>query len=188
MLLVGALFVTACSSAPASEPEPPAPPDLPPAEAPSAEPDEPEPSADQRSDQEQLGELWAAFSRAWVEQAPMEETDPAAFADLAVDPDQTMTNLVAQRLDSRPAITGFEQWPQVVVDGDTATITDCVIATQHEQDDDGNEVTLSTSWEATATSTAEGWRIETGGPRDLFCVPDELNEQLLDAYRAYREA
>jgi hypothetical protein len=188
MLLAVALLVAACSSAPASEPEPPPPADQPPAGAPGSEPDEPGPSADEPSDEEQLGELWVTFYRAWVEQAPLEDTDPAAFADLAVDPDELVSNLVAQRLESRPVVTEFEQWPQLVIDGDTATITDCVITTQHERDEDGNVVTLSTSWEAQATTTAEGWRIETAGPRDLFCVAEELNEQLLDAYRAYRAA
>jgi hypothetical protein len=187
-LLVVALLLTACSTAPATEPAAEAPPDPPPAEAPSRVPDEPDPAAEAPTDEEQLGELWAAFYRAWVEQAPLEDPASAAFADLAVDPDQTTADLVAQRLDSRPVVTEFEQWPQVVIDGDTATITDCVIATQHERDEDGNAVTLSTSWEAQATSTAEGWRIETAGPRDLFCVPEELNEQLLGAYREYREA
>lgn len=191
LLLATALLATACSSAPASEPEPPAPPDPPPAEVPSSEPDEPDPPADEASgsdsDEEQLDELWASFYRAWTEQVPLEVTDPAAFADLAVDPDQTSSQLVAQRLDSRPIITDLEQWPRIVVDGDTATITDCVITTQHERDDDGNTVSLSTSWEAQAVATTDGWRIETARPRDLFCVPEELNEQLLDAYREYRE-
>jgi hypothetical protein len=186
-LLAVALLVAACSSAPASEPEPPPPADQPPAGAPGSEPDEPGPTADEPSDEEQLGELWAAFYRAWVDQAPLEDPAPASFADLAVDPDQTTANLAAQRLDSRPVVTEFEQWPQVVIDGATATITDCVIVTQHERDEDGNAVTLSTSWEAQATSTADGWRIETAGPRDLFCVPEELHEQLLDAYRDYRQ-
>ena len=188
LLLAPALLVTACSSAPASEPEPAAPPDQPPTEAPSSDPVEPDPPADEASDQEQLGELWAAFYRAWIEQVPLEDTDPAAFADLAVDPDQMISSLVAQRLDSRPIITDFEAWPQIVVDGDTATIADCVLTAQHERDDDSNVVSLSTSWEAQATATADGWRIETAGPRDLFCVAEELNEQLLDAYREYRQA
>ena len=192
LLLATALLATACSSAPASEPEPPAPPDPPPAEVPSSEPDEPDPPADEASgsdsDEEQLDELWASFYRAWTEQVPLEVTDPAVFADLAVDPDQTSSQLVAQRLDSRPIITDLEQWPRIVVDGDTATITDCVITTQHERDDDGNTVSLSTSWEAQAVATADGWRIESARPRDLFCVPEELNEQLLDAYRDYRSA
>jgi hypothetical protein len=188
MLLAVALLVAACSSAPASEPEPPPPADQPPAGAPGSEPEEPGLSADEPSDEEQLGELWVTFYRAWVEQAPLEDTDPAAFADLAVDPDELVSNLVAQRLESRPVVTEFEQWPQLVIDGDTATITDCVITTQHERDEDGNAVTLSTSWEAQATTTAEGWRIETAGPRDLFCVAEELNVQLLGAYRDYRQA
>jgi hypothetical protein len=188
MLLAVALLVAACSSAPASEPEPPPPADQPPAGAPGSEPEEPGPSAHEPSDEEQLGELWVTFYRAWVEQAPLEDTDPAAFADLAVDPDELVSNLVAQRLESRPVVTEFEQWPQLVIDGDTATITDCVITTQHERDEDGNAVTLSTSWEAQATTTAEGWRIETAGPRDLFCVAEELNVQLLGAYRDYRQA
>jgi hypothetical protein len=188
ILLVAGLLLSACSTAPASEPAAEAPPNQPPAEAPSSAPDEPDPAAEAPTDEEQLGELWAAFYRAWVDQAPLEDPAPAAFADLAVDPDQTTSDLVAQRLDSRPVVTEFEQWPQVVIDGDTATITDCVIVTQHERDEDGNAVSLSTSWEAQATSTAHGWRIETAGPRDLFCVPEELNEQLLDAYRDYRQA
>jgi hypothetical protein len=188
MLLAVALLVAACSSAPASEPEPRPPADQPPAGAPGSEPEEPGLSADEPSDEEQLGELWVTFYRAWVEQAPLEDTDPAAFADLAVDPDELVSNLVAQRLESRPVVTEFEQWPQLVIDGDTATITDCVITTQHERDEDGNAVTLSTSWEAQATTTAEGWRIETAGPRDLFCVAEELNVQLLGAYRDYRQA
>jgi hypothetical protein len=187
-LLVAGLLLSACSTAPASEPAAEAPPEQSPSEALSPVPTEPDPAAEAPTDEEQLGELWAAFYRAWVDQAPLEDPAPAAFADLAVDPDQTTSDLVAQRLDSRPVVTEFEQWPQVVIDGDTATITDCVIVTQHERDEDGNAVSLSTSWEAQATSTVHGWRIETAGPRDLFCVPEELNEQLLDAYRAYRAA
>jgi hypothetical protein len=187
-LLVTVLVVTACSNALSSEPEPPATPQPPPVTAPGGEPDEPEPPTDELSDQEQLGELWAAYYRSWVEQARLEDMNAAAFASLAFDPDQTIANLDAQRLDSRPVITEFEQWPQVVIDGDTATITDCVITTQHERGEDDNAVTLSTGWEAQAMSTADGWRIETAGPRDLFCVAEELNEQLLDAYRDYRQA
>jgi hypothetical protein len=186
-LTAGALVATACTSAPTSEPEP-LPPDPPQAGAPAADPGEPDPPADERSDQEQVGELWASFYRAWVEQVPLEDTHSAAFADLVVDPDETISNLVAQRLDSRPVITEYEQWPEVVIDGDTATVTDCVITTQHEREDEDGAVTLSTSWEAHATATADGWRISGAGPRDLFCVAAELNEQLLGAYRAYRAA
>ena len=187
-LLVAVLVVTACSSAPASEPEPPEPADPPSAEVQRNEPDEADPPEAELSDQEQVDQLWASFYRAWVEQVPQEEPHPDAFADLAVDPDQTSSNLVAQRLDSRPVITEFEQWPQIVIEGDTATITDCVITTQHERDDHGDAVTLSTSWEAQASATADGWRIDVAGPRDLFCVGEELNDQLLDAYREYRSA
>jgi hypothetical protein len=186
-LAAAALVATACTSSPTSEPEPIAP-DPPQAGAPAAEPGEPDPPADERSDQQQVAELWASFYRAWVEQVPLEDTHPAAFADLAVDPDETISNLVAQRLDSRPVITEYEQWPQIVIDADTATVTDCVITTQHERQDEEGAVTLSTSWEAHATATADGWRITGAGPRDLFCVAEELNEELLGAYREYREA
>jgi hypothetical protein len=185
-----AALLAACSSAPASQPEPP-PEDGSRAGAPAAEPGEPgepEPPVDERSEQEQVDELWTSFYRAWVEQVGLEEPEPAAFADLVVDPGETISNLVAQRLDGRPLITAYEQWPHMVIDGDTATISDCVITTQHEPDEDGSSVTLSTSWEATATATDDGWRIATARPRDLFCVAEELNEQLLDAYRDYRAA
>jgi hypothetical protein len=169
-LLVAALLLTACSSAPASEPggsaTGPAP-----AEAPSTV----RTSRIRLPTSRPMRSNWASCGRRstgpgstrrrWkTRPRPRSPTWPSTRTRRPRD-------LVAQRLDSRPVVTEFEQWPQVVIDGDTATITDCVIVTQHERDEDGNAVTLSTSWEAQATSTADGWRIETAGPRDLFCVP-----------------
>ena len=136
----------------------------------------------------EVAALWEDFLQAWLEEAEAEEPDPEPFEHLATDPDGLVEALAAQRLDGRTVTTEHELWPEVAVDGDTATIDDCVIATQHPVGQDEAAATVSVRWQAEAVAVDDGWRVETAQPLELFCVPPALNEELLEAYRHYRDA
>jgi hypothetical protein len=137
----------------------------------------------------QVGEVWAAFHTVWVEQAGADAPDPAAFEGLAADADVAAEALRVQRGEARTITTEQELWPVVTLDGsDTATITDCAIVTQHPDANPEAPATITVGWEATATATGDGWRIEGVRPTGLFCIAEELNEQLLAAYRDFRAA
>jgi hypothetical protein len=157
-----------------------------------AEPDTPvrdEPPADvELPDEDDLAATWAAFHTAWVEQAAADDPDPAAFEPLATDPTAVVERLIAQRGEARLVTTETELWPRFTIDGDTAEVSDCAIVAQHPANRPDSVATVTVGWEATATATDDGWRIVAARPLDLFCIAEELNDQLLDAYRAFREA
>jgi hypothetical protein len=163
---------------PAAEPEPAAP-----------EPPSDESPADEPPDPEQLPEVWETFHDAWVEQAALDEPDAAVFTDLASDPTAAADALVAQRGDARMVTVDTELWPDVELEGvESAAITDCVIVEQHPADQPDSTATVTVAWEVQAAATDDGWRIEDARATDLFCVAEELNEQLLSAYRDFRAA
>jgi hypothetical protein len=148
-----------------------------------------EPAATEAAGEQELLETWEAFHTAWTDQAPLDQPDPQAFDDVAVDPQTAVELLTAQRGDARTVTTEAELWPVVEsADSDQATITDCAIATQHPDGQPDTAATVTVAWEATATLTDDGWRIDTAQPAGLFCIAEELNEQLLEAYRDYRAA
>jgi hypothetical protein len=170
----------------ASDPEPQPAPDP----DPEADREPGRESADGKGSAEgQVSELWAAFHTAWVEQAGVDEPDPAAFEGLAADAQIAAEALRVQRGEARTITTDQELWPVVTLDGsDSATITDCAIVTQHPDANPDAPATITVAWEATATATDNGWRIQGARPTGLFCIAGELNDQLLDAYRDYRAA
>jgi hypothetical protein len=189
-LLAALVVLGACSNAePAAAPEEPSNPDG------TAAPDdgdnnsgsEPEPVADPPGDEE-LAAIWATFHAAWAEQAAADDPDPAAFATVAVDPIDVVEALVAQRGDSRLVTTEAELWPRFDIDGDNAEVADCAIVAQHPDGQSDSVATITIGWEANAVVTDDGWRIQDARQLDLFCIAEELNAQLLDAYRAFREA
>jgi hypothetical protein len=137
----------------------------------------------------QIGEVWTAFHTAWTDQAPTETPDAAAFDGVALDPTGAVEQLTAQRGEARTVTTQAELWPTITLDGpETATIDDCVIVTQHPDGQPDSAATITIAWQATATATNDGWRIDTAQPTGLFCIAEELNQQLLDAYDAFRAA
>jgi hypothetical protein len=139
--------------------------------------------------EEQIGEVWSAFHTAWTDQAPTDAPDPAAFDRLAVDPQAAAGQLTAQRGEARTVTTEAELWPTITLDEpEAATIRDCAIVTQHPDGQPDSAATITVAWEATARLTDDGWRIDTVQPTGLFCIAEELNDQLLDAYRAFRTA
>ena len=187
-VLVAALTLTACTSqdpvdVPDPEPEPVQP----------AEPDEPangdsEPEPDSAPlGEDELAETWAAFQAAWAEQAAEDEPDPAAFEGLTVDPVATVELLDALRAGGRLVTTEQELWPRFDIDGDRAEVVDCVIAAQHPAGQPDSVATVTISWNATAVVTDDGWRIDAAQPGELFCVAEELNDQLLAAYSAWHD-
>jgi hypothetical protein len=195
-VLVGvALLAAGCSNA-----TPTAPPTEPPedvstetdqaetTEAASTTEEPEDPAATEPPGEEELLETWEAFHSAWTSQAPLDEPDPDAFDGLAVDPAETAAFLAAQRLDGRTVTLEQQLWPRVDVDGEQASITDCVIATQHPAGQPDTAATVTVGWEATAIVTDSGWLIDLAEPVGLFCIAEELNDQLLDAYRDYRAA
>lgn len=139
-------------------------------------------------DRDGLSAAWELFHAAWVEQAAADEPDPAAFDDIAVDPDDIVEMLTARRGDTRLVTTNAELWPQFSINGQSAEITDCVIVAQHPDGQPDSAATVTIGWEATAVATEDGWRIDTARQLDLFCIAEELNEQLLAAYRDFRAA
>jgi hypothetical protein len=189
LTLVAALVIlAACSNAePAAVPEEPSNPD---ATAPPGDPDnEPEPEpADDPPGAEELADVWEAFHAAWVEQATVDVPDPAAFEEVAADPVGVVEALMAQRGDSRLVTTETELWPRFDIDDDKAEVADCVIVAQHPDGQPDSVATVTVGWEATAVVTDDGWRIQDARQLDLFCIAEELNDELLTAYRAFREA
>lgn len=186
----GLIALTAgCSSDP--DPLPPQP------DEPSAadiEPDHPQPEPDDPVvDQDQPGEdelaaTWQAFHAAWVEQAALDQPDPDAFHGLTTDPEATVETLQTLRAGGQLVTTAAELWPTFAIDGERADIVDCAIVTQHPNGQPDSTATVTVSWEATAIATDEGWLIEAAQPGELFCIAEELNDQLLDAYRDFRSA
>ena len=162
------------------------------------EPTEPEPETGTETETEtetevaaevQIGEVWAAFHTAWTEQAPTEAPDPTAFEAVAVDPPAAAGQLTTQRGEARTVTTEAELWPTITLDGsEAATISDCAIVTQHPDGQPDSAATVTVAWEATATVTDDGWRIDSAQPTGLFCIAEELNDQLLDAYEGWLEA
>ena len=183
------LLATSCS--PASEP-------------PVSEPvNEPEPSNGpidtttdpaQPSDEptlpgeDELALIWTEFLATWFDQAAAEQPDPAAFENLTIEPEGTIEALTLQRGDARLVTPEFEPWTRIDTADDRAKISECVIVTQHPDGQPDSLATVTIRWEATATATPDGWRINEARPLDLFCIAEELNDQLLDAYRSYRAA
>ena len=188
-VLVAALTLTACTSqdpvdVPDPEPEPVQPAE--PGEPANGEP-EPEPDSAPLAEDE-LAETWEAFQAAWAEQAAEDEPDAAAFEGLTVDPDATVGLLDALRAGGRLVTTEQELWPRFEIVGDRAEVVDCVIAAQHPAGQPDSVATVTVSWDATAAVTEDGWRIDTARPGALFCVAEELNDQLIAAYEAFRLA
>ena len=189
-LLVAVAVLAACSNTtPSAEPEPSSNPDG------TAAPDEPgnsnEPESEDVDDPpgaEELAAVWEAFHAAWVEQAAADDPDPAAFEDLAADPESVVEALVAQRGESRLVTTDTELWARFDIDGDRAEVVDCAIAVQHPDGQPDSVATITIGWEAAAVVTEDGWRIDDARQLDLFCIAEELHEELVGAYRAFREA
>jgi hypothetical protein len=185
VLVAMGLLAGACTSAPPEQPPPSSAEASDPVEPdePAAEPDpEPEPV----SAEDELLELWSQFHEAWVEQAAAAAPDESAFTDLAVDPASVVADMVALRLETQTVTTEFELWSSIDAAAETASITDCVIATQHPEGSESSAATVSIRWAAEAIATDDGWRIDTARQLELFCVAEELNDQLLTAYRDYR--
>jgi len=183
-----AVVVGACTEPTPELPETAEPPEASEPEQPPAEQEPGDPPPDAPDTEDEVGRLWEAFHAAWVEQAALDDPDPAAFDGLVADPDATVEQLDALRAGGRLVTTDQELWPSFDIDGDRAEIVDCAIVTQHPADQPDSAATVTVSWEAAATLTDDGWRIENARPGDLFCIAEELNDQLLDAYRDYREA
>ena len=189
-IVVAFIVISACSDTdPAVEPEQPSNPDSTAAPGEPDNGDEAEPAPeDDPPDAEELAVVWEAFHTAWVEQATVDEPDPTAFEAVAVDPDSVIQTLIAQRADSRLVTTEAESWPRFDIDGDNAEVADCAIVAQHPDGQPDSVATITIGWEANAVVTDDGWRIQDARQLDLFCIAEELNAQLLDAYRAFREA
>lgn len=188
-VLIAALVLTGCTSQstiddPDPEPDPATP--VEPDDPANGEPD-PEPEATPPGGDE-LAETWEAFQAAWAEQAAEDEPDPTAFEGLTVDPDATVELLDALRAGGRLVTTEQELWPRFEIDGDRAEVVDCVIAAQHPVGQPDSLATVTISWDATALATDDGWRIDAAQPGELFCVAEELNDQLLAAYDDFRLA
>ena len=182
-------LAVACSSTP--DPPPADRDDPPPADEREGdvEPEPADPAAeDDQPDPDELAATWEAFHTAWTEQAAADDPDPDAFDGLAADPDATIEQLDTLRAGGRLVTTEAELWPTFTIDDDRAEIVDCAIVSQHPAAQPDSIATVTVNWAATATLTGDGWRIETARPGDLFCIAEELNDQLLDAYRQYREA
>jgi|GEM_PF-3809007 len=181
------LLAVACSNDP--EPPPPDTDDPPGIDDPAdTDPPPPQDADDDNADPEQLAATWESFHTTWMEQTAQDEPDPAAFDGLAADPGATVERLDALRAGGRLVTTDQELWPRFDIDDDRAEIVDCAIVSQHPADQPDSVATITISWEATATLTEDGWRIDTARPGDLFCIAEELNDELLDAYEAFRDA
>ena len=189
-IVVAFIVISACSDTdPAVEPEQPSNPDSTAAPGEPDNGDEAEPAPeDDPPDAEELAVVWEAFHTAWVEQATVDEPDPTAFEAVAVDPDSVIQTLIAQRADSRLVTTEAESWPRFDIDGDNAEVADCAIVAQHPDGQPDSVATITIGWEANAVVTDDGWRIQDARQLDLFCIAEELNAQLLDAYRDFRAA
>ena len=189
-IVVALIVISACSDTdPAVEPEQPSNPDSTAALGEPDNGDEAEPAPeDDAPDAEELAAVWEAFHTAWIEQATVDEPDPTAFEAVAADPDSVIETLIAQRAESRLVTTEAELWSQFDIDGDNAEVTDCAIVVQHPDGQPDSVATITVGWEANAVMTDKGWRIQDARQLDLFCIAEELNAQLLDAYQAFRDA
>jgi hypothetical protein len=187
-LAVAAVLAACSTGAPTSTPVPEADATNSPAAAEPETPDDAPTAEPSPLGEDELAATWEAFHTAWVEEASVDDPDAAAFEDVAVDPDRAVEMLAAQRGDSRLVTTDTELWPRFDIAGGKASITDCAIVAQHPEGQPDSVATVTTGWVATAVATDDGWRIDTAQQRDLFCIADELNEQLLAAYRAFRAA
>ncbi len=189
-LLLAVVMVAACSNSdPVVAPEEPSNPDG--AAAPDAPGESNEPESEPADDppgEEELAGVWDAFHAAWVEQAAAEAPDPAAFEGVATDPEGVVEALIALRGDGRLVTTETELWPRFEVGGDNAEVVDCAIVVQHPDGQPDSLATVTIGWEATALATDDGWQIADARQRDLFCIAEELNDQLLSAYRDFRAA
>lgn len=189
-LAASAMLGSCSSSQPIAEPAEPSNTDV--AAAPATPDDDnvsaPGPSAEPSPGADELAAVWEQFHAAWVAQATGDTPDPAAFETVATDPARVVDALIAQRGESRLATTGTELWPQLEINGARAEIVDCAIVTQHPDGQPDSTATVTIGWDATAVVTDDGWRIEDARQRDLFCIAEELNDELLAAYRAFREA
>lgn len=191
-LVTLALVAAACpgpepTNDPAPEPDPPS------NTQPDAEPDEPEPAEPVEPDngaatEADLADIWTAFHAVWVEQAALDDPDPDAFDGLALEPDEAVATLVAQRGEARIVTTDAELWPRLDITDQAAQVADCAIVTQHPEGQQDSAATVTVRWEATATVTADGWRIETALPVGLFCVAEELERQSDGAWRVVAQA
>jgi hypothetical protein len=188
-LLVAFVVLAACSNSdPVAEPEEPSNPDGTAASGPgNSNESEPEPAEAPPGDEE-LAAVWEAFHAAWVEQAAADDPDPAAFEDVAADPAGVAEALTAQRGDSRLVTTETELLPRFDIDGDRAEVVDCAIVAQHPDGQPDSTATVTVGWEATAVVTDDGWRIQDARQLDLFCIAEELNDELLAAYATWLEA
>jgi hypothetical protein len=188
-LIMVLLFLAGCSDSDSVvAPEEPSNPDGTAASDPGTSNEtEPDP-AEEPPGAEELAAVWEAFHGAWVEQAAADDPDPAAFENVAADPDGASAALTAQRGDSRLVTTEAELWPRFDIDGDSAEVVDCTIVAQHPDGQPNSTATVTIGWEATAVVTEDGWRIQDARQLDLFCIAEELNDELLAAYRAFREA
>jgi hypothetical protein len=188
-LFVAFLVLAACSNSELiTEPAEPSSPDGTAASDPgNSNESDPEP-AEEPPGAEELASVWEAFHAAWVEQAAAEDPDPAAFEDVAADPDGVSAALTAQRGDSRLVTTEAELWPRFDIEGDSAEVADCTIVAQHPNGQPDSTATVTIGWEATAVVTEGGWRIQDARQLDLFCIAEELNDELIGAYKAFRAA
>ena len=178
-----------------SDPDPSSAPEASPEGEDTVEPESPAPTSDPATNlqgefpgEPELAAIWAAFHAAWVGQAAADEPDPAAFEQLATDPEATVELLTAQRGESRLVTTATELWPDFDVNNGRAEIDDCAIVAQHPAAQPDSLATVTIGWQATAAATDDGWRIEEARPLDLFCLPEPLNDELLAAYQAFRDA
>jgi hypothetical protein len=188
--LIAAAGLIALTAGCSSEPDPlPPQPDEPPAadiEADEAQPEPDDPVVDQdQPGEDELAATWQAFHAAWVEQAALDQPDADAFDGLTTAPEATVETLQALRAGGQLVTTAAELWPTFAIDADRADIVDCAIVTQHPNGQSDSTATVTVSWEATAIVTDDGWLIETAQPGELFCVAEELNDQLLAAYSAW---
>ena len=188
-VLMAALTLPACTSqGPVDDPDP-EPEPVEPTEQDDPEHDDAEPAPEEAPPgEDDLAGTWEAFQSAWVDQSAEDEPDPATFDGLTVDPTAIVELLDTLRAGGRLVATEQELWPRFAIDGDRAEVVDCVIAAQHPAGQPDSLATVTISWEATATATDDGWLIDTARPGDLFCVADELNDELLSAYDAFRAA
>lgn len=186
--LAAVALVAACQDADGGGTRPIEAPDTPdaPAEEPAPQPDE-EPDG---TPEDEVAAVWIDYFTAWHEQGSGDEPDAAAFEGLANDPDAIAAQLAAVDERDRVVVLDAEYWPQVTIDGDSATVIECALTFDHLAVVDEDEAEhRSTGYQGTAVRTDDGWRIESHsqvGAGD--CVPQQLNDQLLQAYRDYRDA
>lgn len=149
------------------------------------DPGDPEPTATPEDD---IAAVWVDFLDVYNQQTATGDTDPTAFDGLAEDPDRFAALAASINDDDRFITLDIEHWTVVDIDGDRATIGDCVIALSHlavQDPDDADHRT--TWWTATAIRDGDDWLIQATNADPTPCVAQELNDQLLTAYNDYRE-